>query len=60
MNYEDLLRWYMHSETSTLGADEMYRIVTTWRKENGHNLVFVVNALCDDCMAIIRGEFLID
>lgn len=59
MTYEDLLRWYMVDKPE-LGPDELYRFVRDWCAANGFNLVFVVNALCDDCIALIRGEFLID
>ena len=59
MTYEDLLRLYMVDEFE-LDLNEFYRIVRDWCATNGFNFMFVVNALSDDYMKIVRGEFLIE
>ena len=60
MDYEDLLRWYCADTFSGHSdADAAYQRIKDWALANGHNIVNVINALCDDAMALINYQFVI-
>jgi hypothetical protein len=57
MTYKQLLAKYIGWDGQT---EPLRVLISDWARANGHNASHIISQLCDDGLAVIRGERTLD